>query len=71
MIWTAGSLAFLVCVGAAIAFLLGSEILAAHGRMRSSAPRQAQPPSNAAPTRREPCPNGRLPTAAPRQAELH
>ncbi|MGO8916419.1 MAG: hypothetical protein ACLQJR_10975 [Stellaceae bacterium] len=68
MIWTAGNVFFLVCVGAAIAFLVASEILEARrARIRA---RQALPANDTAPTRREPRRTGRLPAAALRRMGL-
>ncbi len=65
MIWTAGNLVFLVFVGAAVAFLMGSEMLEAR---RSRARRVLT--VRAEPARREPWRRSHLPPAALRRTGL-
>jgi len=66
MIWADGDFLFLVCVGAAIAFLVAGEILEAR-RLRL---RQEPCRSEAAPSRHAPWRTGRLPAAALRRMGL-
>ncbi|HXZ01513.1 MAG TPA: hypothetical protein VEI03_16070 [Stellaceae bacterium] len=65
MIWTAGNLAFLVCVGAVLAFLALGEILEAR-RARDG----RDPTGGAEPARRRPWRERRLPAAALRRLAL-